>query len=48
MAAPAEAPKNPPVPTPSGPGKRGAEWWLIGLSAVLALVGLLVTYALAG
>jgi len=34
------------VPAPSA--KRRGEWWLIGIGAALALVGLLVTYALAG
>lgn len=32
---------------PDAPRKRGGEWWLIGLGSALALVGLLVTYALA-
>ncbi len=48
VATPGEASKDAPAPTPPARGKRGAEWWLIGLGAVLALVGLLVTYALAG
>lgn len=50
LAAPDSAPAsagNAQAPeTPSR--KRRGEWWLIGVGAALALVGLLVTYALAG
>jgi hypothetical protein len=48
LAPPGGASQDAPVPTPQVPRKRGAEWWLIALSAVMALVGLLVTYALTG
>lgn len=35
------------APAADAPRKHGGEWWLIGLGSALALVGLLVTYALA-
>ncbi|XXF75865.1 FHA domain-containing protein [Myxococcaceae bacterium GXIMD 01537] len=42
----APSPSASPAPTASAPKRRG-EWWLIGVAAALALLGLLVTYALA-
>jgi hypothetical protein len=51
--ASAPAPEEPPPPTPpseedsSEPPRVRWEWWLIGLGATTALVGLLVAYALA-
>lgn len=36
------------APAPTPPRKRKGEWWLVGIGAALALVGLLVTYALLG
>ncbi len=46
VTAPVDAASAPAVQ--ALPGKRRGEWWLMGLGAMLALVGLLVTYALAG
>lgn len=46
-AAPAEGGATP-TPVQAPPRKRRGEGWLIGIGAALALVGLLVTYALAG
>lgn len=36
------------APAPVPPRKRKGEWWLVGVGAAMALVGLLVTYALLG
>lgn len=47
--AAAQAPAGEAAPNPQPPLKKSrGEWWLIGLAALAALAGLVVTYALAG
>ncbi|NMO22422.1 FHA domain-containing protein [Pyxidicoccus fallax] len=46
--APMPATDAPTPASPSGARRPRGEWWLIGVGAVAAIIGLAVTYALAG